>query len=137
MVFKNNLRIFDIKYNDINGGSAQYFICKKQSKIKNNFKNIRKALKKEKIFGLENLLTYKKFFKKIEIIKKKLNNIITKAKEKNQSFKLRIRTLHRLIEKAMPYGTSLSCSRKDRNSVAPDAPSPPYSMESVSRITSH
>ena len=85
MVSKNNLRIFDIKYNDINGGSAQYFICKKQSKIKNNFKNISKALKKEKIFGLENLITYKKFFKKIEIIKKNLNNIITKAKKKNQT----------------------------------------------------
>ena len=25
----NNLRVFDIRFNSINGGSAQYFLCKK------------------------------------------------------------------------------------------------------------
>ena len=36
MAQNNKLRVFDIKYNNINGGSAQYFICKNTSKFKNN-----------------------------------------------------------------------------------------------------
>ena len=83
MAIKNNLRVFDIKYNDINGGSAQYYICKRKAKIKNNFKNIEQAFKKEKNLGVENLITYRRFFKKIEIIKEKLNNIILKVKKQN------------------------------------------------------
>ena len=30
MAKKNNLRVFDLKTNNINGGSTQYFICKKK-----------------------------------------------------------------------------------------------------------
>ena len=41
---KNNLRIFDIKKNDINGASKQYFICHLESKYKNNLKTIKKTL---------------------------------------------------------------------------------------------
>ena len=38
MATNNKLRVFDIRYNNINGGSTQYFICKEKSKYKNNKK---------------------------------------------------------------------------------------------------
>ena len=48
MAKKNNLRVFDIKTNNINGGSTQYFICKKDSQHKMKSKLISSILKKEK-----------------------------------------------------------------------------------------
>ncbi len=85
MAQNNNLRVFDIKYNNINGGSAQYFICKNKSKFKNNKNNIIKALKKEMKFGIEKKDTYKKFFDKIEDIKYKLKKTINLIKKRNQT----------------------------------------------------
>ena len=85
MAKRNKLRVFDIKYNDINGGSAQYFICKNNSKFKNNTKNLNIALKKETRADIENIKIYKKFFKKIESIKYNLKKIINKIKKNNQS----------------------------------------------------
>jgi hypothetical protein len=84
IVSKNNLRVFDLKRNNINGGSTQYFICKKSSMFQNNYKNINKILKEEKIYRLENKKTFKDFFKKINSIKKKtiqlLDSIVLKNK---------------------------------------------------------
>ena len=85
MAKNNKLRIFDIKYNDINGGSAQYYICKEKAKFKNNSKKINKIFKLEEKFGIEKVYTYKKFFNKIENIKYNLKKIIKLIKKKKQS----------------------------------------------------
>lgn len=85
MAKKNKLRVFDIKFNNVNGGSTQYFICKKHAKYKNNTKVLKEALKKESRFKLDKIETYKKFFKKIENIKLSLKKIIDKIKSNNQS----------------------------------------------------
>jgi 2-polyprenyl-3-methyl-5-hydroxy-6-metoxy-1,4-benzoquinol methylase len=82
---KNKLRVFDVKFNDTNGGSAQYFICKKHAKYKNNTKVLKEALKRELRFKLDKIETYKKFFKKIKNIKLSLKKIIDKIKSNNQS----------------------------------------------------
>tara|TARA_Y100000590_G_scaffold182505_1_gene207990 strand:- start:1669 stop:2892 length:1224 start_codon:yes stop_codon:yes gene_type:complete len=82
---KNNLRVFDIKYNNINGGSAQYYICKENSIHKNNIAALKKILKFEKNLRLEDKKTYKKFFLKVKKIKNKINSFIKKAKLKNKS----------------------------------------------------
>ena len=58
---KNGLRVFDIKQNDINGGSKQYLICHNNSKIKSNTKKIVKILKIEKKQKLDKIITYKNF----------------------------------------------------------------------------
>ena len=84
MSSKNNLRVFDLKRNNINGGSTQYLICKKNSKFKTNNKIIKKILNEEKIMKLESKKTYLAFFKEINNIKLKiiklLNSIIEKKK---------------------------------------------------------
>ena len=85
MAFKHNLRVFNLKKNTINGGSTQYFICKKDSKYKNNYKFINKVLKEEKKFKLREKKTFVNFFKKINATKTKtmkyLNSIILKDKK--------------------------------------------------------
>ena len=82
---KNNLRVFDLKKNNINGGSTQYFICKKEAKYKTNYKIINSILKQEKKLKLENTKTFKNFFNEIKIVKKKtkkyLNSLIDKNKQ--------------------------------------------------------
>tara|TARA_Y100000590_G_C15695879_1_gene1005088 strand:+ start:22 stop:1236 length:1215 start_codon:yes stop_codon:yes gene_type:complete len=85
MVSKNNLRVFDIKKNKINGGSTQYFISRQDSKFKINYKSINPVLREEKKYKLENKKTFINFFKKINHIKfktqKHLNSIVSKNKK--------------------------------------------------------
>ncbi len=85
MLKKHDLEIFDHKYNDINGGSSQYFICHKNSKFKPNLKRINKIRNLEKEVELSSVKTFKKFYKKIINIKKKLNLEIKKIIKKKQT----------------------------------------------------
>jgi len=85
MCLKNNLRIFDIKLNNINGGSVQLFICKKNANYKNNYSSLRNIFASERKLKLDKKETYIKFFKKINKIKNKIFNFIKKAKKINKS----------------------------------------------------
>ena len=78
---KNNLRIFDIKKNDINGASKQYFICHVGSKYKNNLKVINSTLDSEKKLKLSDEKTYKQFITNINKSKNKLYNFLKKEKK--------------------------------------------------------
>jgi 2-polyprenyl-3-methyl-5-hydroxy-6-metoxy-1,4-benzoquinol methylase len=78
---KNNLRIFDIKKNDINGASKQYFICHLESKYKNNLKTIKKTLNFEKKLKLSDEKTFKHFIKSINKSKNRLYKFLKKEKK--------------------------------------------------------
>lgn len=83
---KNNLKLFDFKFNDINGGSTQYYICKdSNTKFKIQKNKIMKMLNNEKRFKLDEIKTYKNFFMEIKSVKKKLNKIIKKIKFENKT----------------------------------------------------
>jgi 2-polyprenyl-3-methyl-5-hydroxy-6-metoxy-1,4-benzoquinol methylase len=84
MCNNNNLKIIDIKKNNINGGSTQYYIAKKNSEQRINKKKIDKILKNENNFVLNKKKTFIDFFQKIEKIKFQLLNIIRKAKINNK-----------------------------------------------------
>ncbi len=73
---KFNLRVFDIKKNDINGSSNQYYICHVKSKHKENYKNIKKVLEFESRLNLSNEKTFKNFINVINRSKKQLNNFL-------------------------------------------------------------
>ena len=81
---KNNLRVFDIKNNDINGGSSRYFICHKNGKFKINKNKITKILRQEEKLKLEDKNSYFKYYKKINLIKNKtkklIENLLSKGK---------------------------------------------------------
>ena len=73
---KYKLRVFDIKNNDINGGSSRYFICHKNAKFKTNKKKITKILSQEKKLKLEDKKSYLRFFNRIDLIKNKTKKLI-------------------------------------------------------------
>ena len=82
---KNQLRVFDIKQNNINGGSMRYFICHNNSIYFTNYKVLNSVLNDEKKYSLENKITYNKFYNKINLVKKKIKKLIIKIKSNNKS----------------------------------------------------
>ena len=48
IISKNGLEILDVKFNEINGGSAEVLVAKKYSKNKKNLKKINEILDEEK-----------------------------------------------------------------------------------------
>ena len=85
LVKKNDLRVFDIKQNFINGSSKQYYICHKNSKIKSKSKIIKKTLRSESKLKLNTVKTFKEFIQKINFLKTRLNNKIKYIRRNNQS----------------------------------------------------
>ena len=69
---QNNLKVFDIKKNDINGASKQYYICHKNSNYKINKKIIDGIFKEEKKLKLSEEKTFKNFINSINKSKNKL-----------------------------------------------------------------
>jgi NDP-4-keto-2,6-dideoxyhexose 3-C-methyltransferase len=84
MCKKNNLHIFDIEKNNINGGSTRFYICHKQAKYKILSKKIAKFLQTEKKNKIDKLETYKKFFLRISAIKKELNSFLLRKKQQGK-----------------------------------------------------
>ena len=78
---KNGLRVFDIKSNEINGSSKQYFVCHESSNYKNNKLVLKKVLNFEKSLKLTNENTFKNFIKSINQTRKKLNALLRKYKK--------------------------------------------------------
>ena len=69
---KNNLRVFNIKTNKINGSSKQYYICHQNSKYKSNQKEIDSIINFEDKLQLSKEKTYKNFISAINNSKNKL-----------------------------------------------------------------
>ncbi len=78
---KNNLKVFDIKQNDINGASKQYYISHQDSTYKTNIKKINRVLNSEKKLNLSKEKTFKNFFKIINKSKIQLNKFLKNAKK--------------------------------------------------------
>ncbi len=85
LIKQNGLRVFDIKKNNINGSSKQYFICHDDSIIKSNITVIKKTLQEESKLKLDKIDSFKNFIKHINILKNKLNNIINTINKKKQN----------------------------------------------------
>ncbi len=77
---RNGLRVFDIKSNDINGASKQYYVCHERSFYENNNKVLKKVLTFEKHLKLSSEITFKKFINSINISRKNLLIILKKYK---------------------------------------------------------
>ncbi len=69
---KNDLQVFDIKKNDINGASKQYYICHKNFNYKIKKKIINNIFKEEKKLKLSEEKTFKNFINSINKSKNKL-----------------------------------------------------------------
>jgi len=82
---KNNLRVFDIKENDINGASKQYYICHDLSIYKSNKNVIKNKLNYEKKLNLSKVSTFKKFIKEINVSKNRLLKLLNEISKKGKS----------------------------------------------------
>ena len=82
---KNKLRVFDIKKNDINGSSKQYYVCHDNSKKKNNENIIKNELISENKLKISELKPFKQFFKEINQSKSELNILIKINKQGKNS----------------------------------------------------
>ena len=85
LMHKNELRVFNLKANTINGGSMRYYICHKDSKYKNNNKKINKILREEMKSKLDKPNTFSDFFNLINVQKKKLLKLINKIIKKKET----------------------------------------------------
>ena len=85
MFKKNKLKLIDIKENDINGSSKQYYLTKINSTFKPNFKKINQILKKEKKCNMNKIKRFHSFKKEIDSLKKKLIDKIKKIKNKKKT----------------------------------------------------
>ena len=81
---KNNLRVFDIKKNEINGASKQFFICHKKSSYKSNNKIISNVINFEKKLKLSDEITFKNFISVINQSKKQLNNFLKRINKQGK-----------------------------------------------------
>lgn len=77
---KNNFKIINVTFNEINGGSIQIFCTKKTSTIKDYSKKLQKSIliDEKKI----NMNSFKKFNKRIIFLKKKMKFFLQKNKNK-------------------------------------------------------
>ena len=81
---KNGLVVFDIKKNNINGSSKQYYVCRENSDYEINNKVIRSELNVEKKLKLTEVKTFKKFIKEINSSR---NDLVRLLKKINKSGK--------------------------------------------------
>ncbi len=77
---KLDLEVVHVEHIDTHGGSIRVFIQRAGSKKSSS---VSKFLTKEKEYGLDKIKTYKKFEKKIEDIKNKVNKNLSKIKSKS------------------------------------------------------
>ncbi len=82
---KNGLRVFDIKRNNINGASKQYYICLQNSDYQENTKIIQSELSTEKNLKLKEVQTFKNFIKDINLSKTRLVRFIKKIKKNGKT----------------------------------------------------
>jgi|TARA_B110000444_G_C18842128_1_gene599591 hypothetical protein len=78
IISKNGLEILDVKFNEINGGSAEVLVAKKYSKNKKNLKKINEILDEEKKI---NNNSYDKFNLRLQNVKKVINSFLDDNKK--------------------------------------------------------
>jgi len=81
LVSKAGMKIIDIGFNDINGGSFWVNISHLNSKLKSQIKKINKFLILERKSNIHKISTYKSYFKNVFYHSKKLKKIITTLKK--------------------------------------------------------
>jgi hypothetical protein len=86
MCKKSKMKILDLKFNKINGGSICIDITHEENKLKPNHFLINNIIKKEKRERIDKIATYKKYFKKVFYHSEKLNKLLQKIKIDNNIY---------------------------------------------------
>ena len=83
--FSQGLTIFDVEEIPTHGGSLRIFVKHSENKIYEIKESVKNLIKKENDIGLHDYSTYLGFSKKIENIKKKLNEFLEKSRLEGRS----------------------------------------------------
>jgi len=86
LIEQNGLRVFDVRFNDVNGGSIQIWVCHKSAKHTTNNKMIEDVLDFEQQNGFDSVEPFNAFNNHINQLKKTLNDFISKEKQKGKTF---------------------------------------------------
>jgi hypothetical protein len=81
---KASLRVIDVEFNDVNGGSFSVVAAKRSSKLKNNAENIDRILKFEESLGLSGTTVYEEFVKRVDQSCADLLNFINQAQKEGK-----------------------------------------------------
>jgi NDP-4-keto-2,6-dideoxyhexose 3-C-methyltransferase len=85
MLKQSDLRLFDVEFNDINGGSFRVYACHSKSAIKSNQKRIEPALHSEERSGLDSARPYREFKERVLHIRDELYGLLSAEKAKGKS----------------------------------------------------
>lgn len=85
MLKRNGLRIFDLEFNNVNGGSFRLYVCHNNAVFKSNQEKIALTVFNEKKLKLDSKLPYEEFSKRVLRIKDELYNLLTTEKAKGKS----------------------------------------------------
>ena len=85
MFKKNKLKLIDIKENDINGSSKQFYVSKNNFAYPANIKKIKQIINKEKKLKLNKIISLYNFKKKIDLIKEKTLKRLNYLKKQNKT----------------------------------------------------
>ena len=78
---KNGLKIVDVNFNEINGGSAEVTVCKKNSKHKVNKKKLETIFREEKDINSQ---SYEKFNLRLQNVKQVVTHFFSHTKDDNK-----------------------------------------------------
>jgi hypothetical protein len=84
MAEKVGFKILDIDFNEINGGSFNLILTKKNSPYAPKLDKINQAILKENNLDLDNLQVYKDFYNKINQVKKDILDFLTKMRSEKK-----------------------------------------------------
>ncbi|MEI8348254.1 MAG: methyltransferase domain-containing protein, partial [Pseudomonadota bacterium] len=84
MANKSGLKILNVEFNDVNGGSFQVTAAKKNSPLTPNTKLIQSILEGEEKFGLYSMATYQNFAAKVEEHRQSIRSFFTWARDERK-----------------------------------------------------
>ena len=85
MLNKTGLKIFDIEFNNINGGSFKVYICHNNNPIKINFEKLNEVRNYEKNLGLDTDKQFNEFKERVMKFKNQLRNFLVSEKLKGKN----------------------------------------------------
>jgi hypothetical protein len=116
MLSKNDLRIFDVEFNDINGGSFRIYACHYDSAFKSNQPKIDSVFRNEEKLRLDSELPYKQFKERVFRIKDELHDFLALEKGKRKSiFIYGASTKGNVLLQFCNIGHALITAAADRN----------------------
>src|SRR4029078_2350094 len=81
---RHKLRVIDVIFNDINGGSFQVYACHEKASYASDNAKIQKILDQEKMMGLDTPRPFQEFWQRIETIKSSLLNFLSQCKKEGK-----------------------------------------------------